>query len=401
MEKFENFDLNQINEISLNHDQNDLSFEFASIHFSRPDKNRLMYKMNGIDEEWVIGDRRFASYTNLNPGDYTFNLRGSNGDGVWNNEIQKINIHIAAPWYNNWIAYLVYTFMFLGILYGIRKFEMGRQQKNAKIKESQLRAEAAESKAKVAEAQALVVQAENERKTKELEEARNLQLSMLPKELPQLPHLDVAVYMQTATEVGGDYYDFHVSLDGTLTVVVGDATGHGMKAGTMVTTAKSLFNSYAPNPDILFSFKEITRCIKQMNFGKLSMCMTMLKIKGNTMQISTAGMPPSFIFRRDTRVVEEHLFKAMPLGTMEKFPYEIKDTTLNPGDTILLLSDGLPELKNANDEMYGYKRIRNGFEDVAEKAPEEIVSYLKNEGAGWVNNADPDDDVTFVVIKVK
>ena len=69
--------------------------------------------------------------------------------------------------------------------------------------------------------------------------------------------------------------------------------------------------------------------------------------------------------------------------------------------TILLLSDGLPELKNANEEMYGYKRIRNGFEDVAEKAPEEIVSYLKNEGAGWVNHKDPDDDVTFVVIKVK
>ena len=195
-------------------------------------------------------------------------------------------------------------------------------------------------------AELAILEAENERKTKELEEARQLQLSMLPKELPQLPHLDIAVYMQTATEVGGDYYDFHVSLDGTLTVVIGDATGHGMKAGTMVTTAKSLFNSYAPNPDILFSFQEITRCIKQMNFGKLSMCLTMLKIKGNKMQISTAGMPPSFIFRRDTRVVEEHLFKAMPLGTMDKFPYEIKDTTLSPGDTILLMSDGLPELEN-------------------------------------------------------
>jgi len=201
--------------------------------------------------------------------------------------------------------------------------------------------------------------------------------------------------------VGGDYYDFHVGLDGMLTVVIGDATGHGMKAGTMVTAAKSLFNSYAPNPDILFSFREITRCIKQLNMGKMSMCLTMLKIKGDKMQISTAGMPPSFIFRRDTRVVEEHLFKAMPLGTMEKFPYEIKDTKLKTGDTILLMSDGLPELENSQGEMYGYKRVRNGFEDVAEKAPEEIVSYLKNEGSSWVNNADPDDDVTFVVIKVK
>ncbi|KAA3614842.1 MAG: hypothetical protein D8M58_10330 [Calditrichaeota bacterium] len=394
-------DLEQLSELSLSHTQNDFSFEFASIHFSRPDKNRLMYKMDGVDEKWRVGDRRFASYTNLDPGDYIFNIRASNGDGVWSDETKKINIHIAAPWYNNWVAYFIYVVLFFGILFSIRRFEIARQQKNSEIKESQLRAEAAELKAQAVEAKALVVQAENERKTKELEEARELQLSMLPKELPQLPNLDIAVYMQTATEVGGDYYDFHVGLDGTLTVVIGDATGHGMKAGTMVTTAKSLFNSYAPNPDILFSFSEITRCIKQMNFGKLSMCLTMLKIKGDKMQISTAGMPPSFIFRQKTKVVEEHLFQGMPLGTMEKFPYEIKDTTLKPGDTILLMSDGLPELANDKEEMYGYKKIRNGFEDIAEKAPEDIITFLKNEGSAWVNDEAPDDDVTFVVIKVK
>ena len=66
--------------------------------------------------------------------------------------------------------------------------------------------------ASAAEAQAKVIQAENDRKTKELEEARQLQLSMLPKELPYLPHLDIAVYMKTATEVGGDYYDFNVGI---------------------------------------------------------------------------------------------------------------------------------------------------------------------------------------------
>ena len=65
------------------------------------------------------------------------------------------------------------------------------------------------------------------------------------------------------------------------------------------------------------------------------------------------------------------------------------------------MSDGLPELENASGEMYGYKRIRNGFEDMAGKSPEDIISFLKKEGASWVNNEDPDDDVTFVVIKVK
>jgi serine phosphatase RsbU (regulator of sigma subunit) len=224
---------------------------------------------------------------------------------------------------------------------------------------------------------------------------------MLPKVLPQLPHLDIAVYMKTATEVGGDYYDFHVGADGTLTIVLGDATGHGMRAGTMVTSAKSLFNSYAANPDIIFTFREMTRCIKQMQFQSLAMSMMMLKIKNNKLLMSSAGMPPAYLFRNKHKTIEEYLIEGMPLGTMDNFPYELKEMELYSGDTILLMSDGFPELNNQHNEMFGYRRARNSFEEVAEKDPENIIAYLKNEGNRWSDNKEPDDDVTFVVIKVK
>ena len=244
-------------------------------------------------------------------------------------------------------------------------------------------------------------EAENERKTKELEDARQLQLSMLPKELPQLPHLEVAVYMQTATEVGGDYYDFHVGMDGTLTVVVGDATGHGMKAGTMVTTTKSLFNILAPNPDILATFSEISRVIKGMKFHQLSMCLMLLKIKGNELSVSSAAMPPALIYRKKNQAIEEIFMKGMPLGAMNDFPYSLKESHLEKGDTVLLLTDGLPELKNESNEMYGDDKTKTEFHSVGEKEPEEIVNHLKKSASQWVNGKDPDDDVTFVVIKVK
>ena len=91
---------------------------------------------------------------------------------------------------------------------------------------------------KATEAEKRALEIENERKTKELEEARQLQLSMLPKELPQLPNLEIAAFMRTATEVGGDYYDFMVNENGILNVAFGDATGHGLQAGTMVTLMK-------------------------------------------------------------------------------------------------------------------------------------------------------------------
>ena len=132
-------------------------------------------------------------------------------------------------------------------------------------------------------------QAENERRAKELEEARQLQLSMLPKNLPELPNLEIAAYMKPATEVGGDYYDFHVGADGTLTVAVGDATGHGLKAGSVVTATKSLFNAFAEREDIPQIFGDMSRALKKMKLRGLFMAMTMLKIKDRQSRIERGG----------------------------------------------------------------------------------------------------------------
>ncbi len=381
-------------ELSLPYTKNDLSFSFAAIHYSRPDNNRLLYQLEGIDEEWLDGERKFASYINLDPGEYVFRVKGSNGDGIWNDDARAIHITISPPWWQTWWAYLSYVAAFFGLLFGVRRVELSRKLKNAEIKESQLRAQAAEAQAKV-------IQIENERKSKELEEARQLQLSMLPRQLPELPNLDIAVYMRTATEVGGDYYDFHVGLDGSLTVVIGDATGHGMKAGTIVTASKSLFSTHAANPDILFTFKEMTRCLKKMDLHLMSMCMTIMKIHQNQLSLSSAGMPPALLHRSGNGKVEELLVKGMPLGTFDDFPYEMKDTTLNPGDTILLMSDGLPELFNADKEMFGYERISEIFAEHAGHSAEDIIRELTQAGSKWVNEEDPQDDVTFVVLRLK
>ena len=379
-------------DLILDYSQNNISFEFNSIHFSRPEKNKNAYMLEGFDENgWLYTDRKFASYTNLPEGKYVFKVKGSNGDGIWNEAGTSINIEILPPWWRTIWAYLSYGLLFIGIIFGIDRLQrrklLRRARESARMRETEIRAQLAE--------------AESERKSKELEEARQLQLSMLPKELPQLPHLDIAVYMKTATEVGGDYYDFHIGLDGVLTVVVGDATGHGLNAGTMVTSTKSLFNALAPNPNIIETFHEMTRCLKLMRLEKLSMCMAMLKISGNKLTMSSAGMPPVYLYRNGTQSVEEHVMKGMPLGTFSDFPYSLKETILETGDTIMLMSDGFPELFNDNKEMYGYNKARRYFEDIGNKEPEEIIRKFKDEGSNWVNDRDPDDDVTFVVIKVK
>lgn len=245
------------------------------------------------------------------------------------------------------------------------------------------------------------VKAENERRARELEEARQLQLSMLPKKLPNLPHLDIAAYMKTASEVGGDYYDFHLGEDGTLTIAVGDATGHGLKAGTMVTAVKGLFDTLAYHPDIPHIFERLTRTLKRMNLRGLFMALTVAKINHHQIVLSVAGMPPVLLYRAAEQRVEEIFLKALPLGGVATYRYQQVSAELAAGDVVVLMSDGLPERFNAQGEMLGYEPMHELLAKVGNQTATDIIAALVQAGDDWAGAHPQDDDVTFVVVKVK
>jgi serine phosphatase RsbU (regulator of sigma subunit) len=245
------------------------------------------------------------------------------------------------------------------------------------------------------------LEAENEQRARELEEARQLQLSMLPKSIPQLPHLEIEAYMKPAAEVGGDYYDFHLADDGVLTVAVGDATGHGLKAGTVVTAMKSLFKTFAAEPEIVPVLNRSSQVLKEMNLRSLFMGLTMVKVNGRRMKISSAGMPPVLIYRAETRSVEEVMIKAMPLGSVTGYSYRERELTLCCGDVVVLMSDGLPERFNRTGEMFDYSRTMETLARAAALAPREIIERLVEAGEAWAEGRPQDDDITFVAVKVK
>lgn len=244
------------------------------------------------------------------------------------------------------------------------------------------------------------VKAENDRRAAELEEARQLQLSMLPKKLPSLPHLDIAAYMKTASEVGGDYYDFHVGEDGTLTVAVGDATGHGLKAGTLVASVKSLFVSLAYHPDIPYIFHRISAVLKEMKLRGLFMAMAMVKVKGAQMSVSIAGMPSVLIYRALSGEVEEVNMRALPLGGMTKYQYQQQELMLAGGDVVVLLSDGLLERFNSQQEMFEEARTKAALCACAQADPTSIIEHLVKAAEEWAAGQPQDDDVTLVVVKM-
>lgn len=140
--------INELTEITLRHDQNFIAFEFAALNFIQPDKNEYAYKLDGLDEKWVAsGNRRYAGYPNLLPGEYTFLVKASNHDGIWQETPKSILIIVLSPPWKTWWAYLIYLSIFgLGI-YGIvwfrvqsvRKLEEAKKLERAQFRKRSAR----------------------------------------------------------------------------------------------------------------------------------------------------------------------------------------------------------------------------------------------------------------------
>ncbi len=301
------------------------------------------------------------------------------------------------PYIYGFLAFLVSMSVFLAMQFAQTSRDL--QQQLHQVRELSEKMLEQERIAKDQEITRRLLEADNHRKTEELEEARKLQLSLLPKEVPQVPGMEIAAFMKTATEVGGDYYDFCIGPDSTLTVALGDATGHGMKAGLIVALIKSLFLAEAPFLAAISFLEKCSQTIKKMQLGNLYMAMTLLKIKDSEITVSAAGMPPALIYRNKEGRVEEVMIKGLPLGGPGDTTYRELSRKIAPGDTLLLMSDGFPELFNNEMEMLDYSKAKSVFGEVAHKSPQDILTHLNAAAEQWLNGKPQDDDITFVVVK--
>lgn len=119
-------------EISLTHDQNDLSFEFTGLHYLRPEANQYAWKLENYDEKWSKpSQERTAHYANLRPGTYNFRVKASNADGIWNEEGDTLRIVIAPPWWATWWARGSFLSILLGLAFLIYRYQLRRQLEHA------------------------------------------------------------------------------------------------------------------------------------------------------------------------------------------------------------------------------------------------------------------------------
>lgn len=115
--------ITQKKEITISYKENFFSFDFASLDYTNPSKNQHAYMLEGIDKDWInVGNVRTANYTDIEPGEYTFRVKGSNNDGIWNEEGTSIKITITPPWWQTWwFKSCGAALIFMTVGYGYKK----------------------------------------------------------------------------------------------------------------------------------------------------------------------------------------------------------------------------------------------------------------------------------------
>lgn len=129
-------------EIQVSYKDNILSFEFAALNYRNTFKNQYAYKLEGFNDNWIqLGTKRDVTFTNLDPDEYTLRVKGSNNDGVWNEEGTSLKITITPPWWKTRWAYAFYVLLVAGLLYGSRRYELSRIRLKNQLKLQQVEAE--------------------------------------------------------------------------------------------------------------------------------------------------------------------------------------------------------------------------------------------------------------------
>src|ERR687893_2124476 len=200
---------------------------------------------------------------------------------------------------------------------------------------------------------------ERERVEQELQVARRIQQTSLPKGVPTLEGWQITTYYQAAREVGGDFYDFLELDDGRLGIVVGDATGKGVPAALVMASARSMLRAVAqasnsPGDALRRANDPLVTDIPPNMF--IPCLYAILEPESGRLRYANAGH--DLPYRRHGGEAEELRARGMPLGLMPGMEYEEKEIVVSKGESVLFYSDGLVEAHDPGREMFGFPRLQ-------------------------------------------
>ncbi len=236
----------------------------------------------------------------------------------------------------------------------------------------------------------------------ELEFAKQIQHSALPSVFPPYPNkkeFDIYAMMDTAKEVGGDFYDFYMLDDSTIAFLIADVSGKGIPAAMFMMKAKTIIK------DLAESGLEVNDILTQAN-NKLcenndagmfvTAWMAIVDLKTGIMSVANAGHNPPLICRRDGEFDYVKQRAGFVLAGMDNIKYKKTEIQLSVGDRVFLYTDGITEATNTENQLYGEDRLKELLNSSNDSEPQKLCETVRRDIDVFVGDAPQFDDITMV-----
>jgi len=221
-----------------------------------------------------------------------------------------------------------------------------------------------------------------EKHKREIDEARRIQESLLPKDLPQGKGFEVEAAYIPLEELGGDLYDVHLTESGKLSFLIADVTGHGLPAAFIGSMTKMAMSPQMP----------------QGRF--VTMAAGLYDPSTGDFEFTRAGHPPAFALLRAENKVRELNAGGLAVGFLDDAEYEIESCNLAPGDAMVLITDGITEAQSRSLELFGNQRVSEVLlKTSTSHSAKDILTELVNDFMQFTEGKIIKDDVTIIVLK--
>lgn len=247
---------------------------------------------------------------------------------------------------------------------------------------------------------------QKQRMEKELNIARDLQTSMLPSSCPEIDGFKIAAYSLSAREVGGDFYDFIEMEEDRIGMIIGDVTGKSVSGALVMSASRSIFRTLSEDH---LSVGEIMiranrRAQKDIRSGMfVALLYAVLDVQKRTLSLCNAGQiqPILFSSRTNDASLIETKGDTFPLGILEDVDYRETTIELEPGDKVVLYTDGIVEAMDDRQQIFGFERLLNIVQGTRSMTAESLLTKILYEVNEFAGEAAQHDDITVIVVSVE
>lgn len=236
---------------------------------------------------------------------------------------------------------------------------------------------------------------------KEMMAAAIVQRSLFPTESPHLPGYQISANNIPAQDVSGDFYDFNILDDNTLFFTLGDVSGKGMPAAILMANVQSVLRDLPHhNPSPQHCAERVNGMINRSSAADkfITVFMARLDADSNRLTYSNAGHDFPYLYRKSGEV-ERLESTGIPIGMLPDFPFTEKVVDFNPGDVLLIYSDGIIDAVNSSNKEFSETKMAELASDYVDKDPEEIIDIINKNVLRHIGSAPQFDDITLMVIK--